>query len=425
MQLSKRRIRIRVTREGLIYVVVLAFITAGALMRNVNLLILLSGMMLVPLFLGWRLALVMLNGLELRRSFPSRLFAGQTSSITWRITNNRRAFPVWQIQIHDRLRRAPAGEPSSIQLIAPEIGPLHSEFVVFRAYWGERGEYVWGPTTISCRFPMGLIEAWCELETSEPFSVAPAIGKLVPNWDRRLLSMASGSHSRARRKGLIDDEFFALRPWRGGDPIRYIHWRSSARNQELMVKQFDTRSDRDMVLLLDLHEPRSARVSAALAAHPVEHVLSFAATIVTQLVGLVKGKVGLAICGAESAILTDYATAAFVEKALQELGIATSSDHPDLTGALINLAGEFAGGTPFYVVSTRPRVDLAALVPAIHWSRFRAIEPWLRWLSVDSPEFEELFTSPFRSTVPGHVEQELQSDALPIGPVSEGRHDTR
>lgn len=396
IRLSQRRLRIRITREGLIYVVVLGFITAGALMRNVNLLILLSGIMLVPLFLGWRLALVMLHGLELRRSFPNRLFAGQSNPVTWRVANIGGSFPVWHIQIEDRLRRAAANETAVVRLVVPEIGSHQSEFASFRAFWGERGSYVWGPTTISSRFPMGLIEAWCECEASDPIIVAPPLGKLTANWDQRLLSMASGAHSRARRHGLADDEFFALRPWRGGDPVRYIHWRSSARHQELMVKQFDTRSDRDLVMILDLHEPRGIRPDATLAARPLEHALSFAATIVTQIIGLVKGKVGLAVCGAESSLLADYATAAFVEEALCELGVADGTDHPDLSGALLGLASEFSGGTPFYVISTRPRVDLAALVPAIHWGRFRAIEPWLRWLSVDSPEFTELFESPLR-----------------------------
>lgn len=417
IDLSKHRVRLRFTREGYVYLVVLAFVTAGALFRNVNLLILLSGMMLVPLLLGWRLTFAMLRGLEVRRSFPNRLHAGQTWTITWRVTNLRTALSVWQIQIEDRLRHVASQQLTTARLIINEVAPRQHEFGSLKAFFGQRGQYLWDATVISTRFPLGLIEASCELPGSAQFVVAPPLGKLTTRWDQRLLSQASGSHSRARRRGLMDDEFFALRPWRGGDPRRYIHWRSSARHQQLMVREFDTRSDRDLVLLLDLYAARESRSADRLGVAPIEHVLSFAATVLTQAGHVVKGKIGLAVCGADSVLLADYASAHFVDGSLLELGVAEASDHPDLMNGLLNLAGEIAGGTPFYVVSTRPPQDLAGLVPRIHWHRFRAIEPWVRWLTVETPEFAQLFESPLHrlGDLAPLAEENRLSAAVPQG----------
>ena len=58
--------KIRLTREGWFYVVVLCFILGGAILREVNLLFVLAGMLAGPLVLSLRSVSTMLGGVQNR-----------------------------------------------------------------------------------------------------------------------------------------------------------------------------------------------------------------------------------------------------------------------------------------------------------------------------------------------------------------------
>ena len=63
--------RVALTVEGIAYLTVVSFITIGSVLRNVNLLILMTGIMLAPLFINWRLAVHRARSLRGRRQLPS------------------------------------------------------------------------------------------------------------------------------------------------------------------------------------------------------------------------------------------------------------------------------------------------------------------------------------------------------------------
>ena len=65
------RRRAWLTREGWYYLAVLAFIIGGAVLRSVNLLVILAGMMIAPLLFNWRLVMASLMGLSIRRKLPA------------------------------------------------------------------------------------------------------------------------------------------------------------------------------------------------------------------------------------------------------------------------------------------------------------------------------------------------------------------
>ena len=56
------------------------------------------------------------------------------------------------------------------------------------------------------------------------------------------------------RHGLIEDpsRFAGVRPYAPGDPVRHLHWRTTARLGEPVVKRFDPSRDRDVVIALDI-----------------------------------------------------------------------------------------------------------------------------------------------------------------------------
>ena len=56
------------------------------------------------------------------------------------------------------------------------------------------------------------------------------------------------------RRGLVEDpaRFSGVRPYAPGDPVRHIHWRTTARLGVPLVKRFDPSRDRDVVVALDI-----------------------------------------------------------------------------------------------------------------------------------------------------------------------------
>ena len=65
-----------ICREGWYYLVVLGFVVGGALMRQINLLLIIAGMMAGPLLYNWREVIASLKGLHVRRKLPEGICAG-------------------------------------------------------------------------------------------------------------------------------------------------------------------------------------------------------------------------------------------------------------------------------------------------------------------------------------------------------------
>ena len=181
------RLRLWIAREGWIYLVILTFVSAGALLRNINLLMLMTGIMIAPLFLSWRICLTMLRRIAAVRSYPGQLFAGQPTKIAWRITNQRRSIPSWQVVVQDQmtLPQSTREKPSKVRVVFPQVRAGESEYGVYQAHFAQRGEVIIGPAVVSTRFPCGLVESYFRLADKKTLRVAPALGRLTASWDRR------------------------------------------------------------------------------------------------------------------------------------------------------------------------------------------------------------------------------------------------
>ena len=94
-----------IAREGWYYLFVLAFIIGGAVLRDVNLLYILAGMMTGPILFNWRLSAMMLRGLRVRRVLPQRAFAGETIRVELHVENARPWLDSRVVMVRDFVRR--------------------------------------------------------------------------------------------------------------------------------------------------------------------------------------------------------------------------------------------------------------------------------------------------------------------------------
>lgn len=60
------------------------------------------------------------------------------------------------------------------------------------------------------------------------------------------------------RKGAGID-YYGVREFRSGDPLRHVHWRTTARRGELVVREFERESGTPLVVLVDSHTGKDGR----------------------------------------------------------------------------------------------------------------------------------------------------------------------
>jgi uncharacterized protein (DUF58 family) len=128
------------------------------------------------------------------------------------------------------------------------------------------------------RFPFGLFLKAGRVAFDAEVVVFPAVRPLDEAWRRRLVT--SGVRS-LHRRGQGHD-LYSLREYRLGDDQRLIHWRSSAKAGELIVRELEaeTASNTRIVLVGDGARD-GARLEAALseAASLAVHVLGTGAAV--------------------------------------------------------------------------------------------------------------------------------------------------
>ncbi len=430
----RRRRFCKLTPEGWAYLVILCFIAVGAVLRNVNLLIATTGMLVIPLLFNWRVCANLQGRLRGRRMVPDRIHAGESVNINWHCENHSRRLTARNVMVHDKVHQD--GDESSTGSLISKIKSLvyrTGRSAYFRTAWPSnyahacfgpispgdtttcsfkcrfpaRGEHLLESAVISCSWPFGLISCRSFIDSPETVLVAPTLGHLRPTWEQRIDSMEIGDRSRKRRIGLEEDLFFALRKWRSGDSRKNVHWRSTARLGYPVVKQFDQPNDRDFALALDLHEQDETTRTGC------ELILSFAATAVSQLSAEVHGQLAVGICGEEEKIVTGRHTPHTSRNVMRSLATATPKLTPQIDSTIVELASRVSSGTPIYCLSTRrppewlSTSDEDQLSPSL-----LSVRHLVRWLEVESPEFNDLFSIETCATDTDHADTVESNETL-------------
>ncbi len=376
--MSYPRRHTRITYEGLSFLAILAFIVLGSIMRQINLLVLLSGLMIAPFFFNWRISAKMMERLRFQRVFPDSVFAGKPFTVFWEVHNDRHSMATWGLRITDRLRdHSNAGKAADkVMLVVPPVRPGDVSQGNYRCLLPQRGIYQLGPATASSAFPVGLIRTRVKLPEPEQLVVAPPLGRLTQSWQRMTRSWFEGEESHQRRRGTADEEIFAIRPWQPGDNKRLVHWRSSAKRNEIHVKQFDQRTDRQFAVALDLFEVENME-------ELVEEAVSMLATILNAMPAA-QPMEAVGVFGDEHLVRTGrvsrHATGEFM-KLLATIG--PSGDTGILPG-LLEMSTHLPATTTTVVISTRSAGQATE-------EQTMSLPARVTWLEVGTPECRSYF----------------------------------
>jgi len=185
------------------------------------------------------------SGLQCERSVrPGRVHAGTASRVELAIANRSRArSPV--VALHDPV----TGTAGASLLVAP-LGPGQQVVAAYRLPTERRGIVGIGPLESSAGDPFGLARRRAIAAPATELTVLPRIERILPLPDTVGNDPLAGSEQ-PNALGRMGEDFYALRPYVVGDDMRRVHWPSTARMGELLVRQDEQPWQGRVTVLLD------------------------------------------------------------------------------------------------------------------------------------------------------------------------------
>ena len=215
----------------------------------------------------YRLALV-------RTISPQLVTAGQPAQVQLEITNEGRT-PTGVLLLEDHVPYVLGTRP---RFTVEGISHGWHRTVAYQVRSDLRGRFEIGPMTVRVADPFGLVELGRSFTTTIPLTVTPRtvslpsiplVGAWTGSGDNRPRAFATGSA-----------EDVTVREYRRGDDLRRVHWRSSARTGELMVRREEQPWQSRATLFLD---NRLEAHRGHGAASSLETAVSAAASIAVHL----------------------------------------------------------------------------------------------------------------------------------------------
>jgi len=365
--------------EGVYYLVIMGFILTAALIRQINLLMVVYGVLAGPLLLSWGLVRRQVKQIDILRRAPKTATAGEPFSVELEVQNQRRHGGSFALAVRDELERRSggggnrAGKTFTTDVYCDYVAAGESRRLTYQGRIARRGLYEFQPLKLSSRFPLGLLRTMIRIDKPQRLTVLPRLGRLSPAW-QRLLRTEDGGSSRGRLGvGVQEGDFYGLREWRPGDPRNRIHWRTSARRQSLTVRQFERRHDADLLLVVELWEP--AKPTEADRAR-TESVISFVATVAAEASRDGNCEMLVHLVAKRSRRIEGRASSALLDDVRQALATAEPVADDGLPVVLAGLAGGKRPQTNVLVVSTRA-VDLRGDDRFADVRSRPELQPWL------------------------------------------------
>jgi len=237
-----------------------------------------------------------------------------------------------------------------------------------------RGEYTLGPTLIRTGDPFGMFYA------ERMFPGKDSLLTIPFQFDIDHFSSPAGqlSGGKALRTSSQDTTPYAssVREYRTGDSLSRIHWRSTARRQRLMVKEFDQDPQSNIWVLLDadqssevrliengiseesIHEAKFKKTTKInLPADTFEYAVTITATIVKYFIRLGRA-VGFASMGSSLSYLTAERGERQLGKVIEALAFMDCNGNLPLLGLVQSQEANFVKGSTVILISSSPSNEL-------------------------------------------------------------------
>lgn len=381
--------------EGVYYLLVMGVILTSALVRQINLLMVLYGVLAGPLLLSWSMVRRQVKRIDVVRRAPSAVTAGEPFTVELELRNGRKRGGSFALSLRDELNKIGGGaKPLSTDVYCSYLPAGESRRLTYGGIVPRRGVYEFQPLKLSSRFPLGLLKTMVRIDKPQRLLVFPKLGRLSPAWQRLLKADEEGSGVGGRRQvGLHEGDFYGLREWRPGDSRSRIHWRTTARRRSLTVRQYERRRDVPLLLIVELWEPAK---SAAADRARTEAAASLAATIVAESCRDGGRTIRLHVVAKRTRRTAGSASTALLHEARRVLAAAEPTADDGLPAVLATTLSETRPQTNVVVLSTRP-TDLEDEERFAFFRQRPDLQAWTArclCLNPSDPKWSQIFREP-------------------------------
>lgn len=229
---------------------------AAAINRGQSLPWAIAALLLATLVTGFAWPRWLVKHLSVTRTGPLRAEEGETVHFHVTVRNNA-WLPRFMVEAVDHLPfvGAARGDTDSAEKVLGVVayigGNATRDFEV-PLLCEKRGLYRLGPVGLASSFPLGLAEARQQKSGGvQMLTIYPDVFSIVS-------LPLSGTPSEIHRGGFLlpegagAAEFSGLREYRRGDNPRHVHWPTTARLNELMVKEFEPLASASLYIALDM-----------------------------------------------------------------------------------------------------------------------------------------------------------------------------
>lgn len=201
----------------------------------------------VWIFSHWWIRRV-LERLEVQRIMVDHAFLNEKVPVTLRFLNHSKLPLPWlQLQEQAPLDVRDASEYNMVITVGSQTKAEHN----YTLYCKRRGYYLVGPLVLRTGDLFGFVNGTRQENSPMPLIVYP----LVVSLEKLGLPSRSPFGTISSRQRLFEDpaRVAGVRSYVNGDSQRTIHWKASAREDELLVKKFQPAIALNVVVVLDLN----------------------------------------------------------------------------------------------------------------------------------------------------------------------------
>lgn len=176
---------------------------------------------------------------------PSRVPAGHDARVMVRVGNSSTTWPVAAVFVEDALPVPLGAEP---RYFVGYLGPRAVRDVTYLVRPAVRGRYTVGPLRVSVSDPLGCVRVTRSVGAPSSLLVTP---RTVPLWESGGTDGSQGEESPRRSIIGVGEQDPVPREYQHGDELRRVHWRSTAKRGELMVRRDEQHRREHSAILLD------------------------------------------------------------------------------------------------------------------------------------------------------------------------------
>jgi uncharacterized protein (DUF58 family) len=237
---------IKPTRDGWWCLLVAVGLGVAAINTGNNLLYLLVSALLALIVVSGILSEQGMRGLALSGIAPEEIYSGRPALFGAKLVNRKRWLTSYSITVELLARDARTLESGSRFIYFRRIEAGTERFATWEETLPRRGRHRLAGVRITTRFPFGLFVKAGRPALADEVLVFPPI-RSIPAESLRRLGDAGDAAARRRGRG---NDLYNLRGYRPGDDPRFIHWRSSAKAESLMVRELEADTSHDTRLVL-------------------------------------------------------------------------------------------------------------------------------------------------------------------------------